>query len=350
MTIEELEKKVAAAELKVEKCKKTIERHIAQKDKKADKLKKMGIDPEAADRYSYVQGGSTPNYDVYWLLCEYSDKKDDIKGATDKLTDATRILNNWKEKLSLAIEQDRFLTGNAPKVIVDFLEEWKQNAFEYYKERYSNFLNIRAELREKVYNARKEAYLTLPEYERIRNIYKDMKDDSYITYSFLLNLHPSAPVEKYLAERELDSKTVKMILNVHADAIVISMCEYHDGPTREAWLEKVLEKEKKAKMLDLINRINHVVGSITDAEGLRIKAGNLNGVVLGETGAVRVETIGAGGYNIQCFHYRTLIQDVSEKYKDRKSSLDSKILSAAQIQAVNSGSMPDNAINQPMEL
>ena len=34
---------------------------------------------------------------------------------------------------------------------------------------------------------------------------------------------------------------------------------------------------------------------------------NLNGYIIGTKGCCSIKTIGAGGYNIQCFHFRTLI-------------------------------------------
>ena len=57
-----------------------------------------------------------------------------------------------------------------------------------------------------------------------------------------------------------------------------------------------------------MNRISIVVGVITDASGLFIgKTGGIEGLIRGTIGVARIETIGAGGYNIQCFHYRTLV-------------------------------------------
>lgn len=91
------------------------------------------------------------------------------------------------------------------------------------------------------------------------------------------------------------------------------MYSFYDEEERLAWLEKELEKEKKAKMMDLIRRVNEVVGSITDASGLSIDVkGNLNGFIIGTTGKAEVETIGAGGWNIQCFHYRVLVKTIKK--------------------------------------
>ena len=75
-------------------------------------------------------------------------------------------------------------------------------------------------------------------------------------------------------------------------------------------LIKELEQEKKNKYDDLINRANRICGTITDATGLKVgEKGELNGLIIGERGKAWVETIGAGGYNIQCYHFRTLIHE-----------------------------------------
>ena len=58
----------------------------------------------------------------------------------------------------------------------------------------------------------------------------------------------------------------------------------------------------------------------TDASGLEVGAkGELNGLVNGTRGVARVTTIGAGGYNIQCFHFRTLVKDASKKEKGSRA-------------------------------
>lgn len=74
---------------------------------------------------------------------------------------------------------------------------------------------------------------------------------------------------------------------------------------------KDLEQEKLRKYDDIIERTNDIVGKITDASELRVSPkGNLDGFISGEKGKAKVQTIGAGGYNIQCFHFRTLIKPV----------------------------------------
>lgn len=74
-------------------------------------------------------------------------------------------------------------------------------------------------------------------------------------------------------------------------------------------IEEVAAQEVINKKLDLVARIEDVAGKIVDAKYLEIgKNGSLNGRVIGEKKSVYVETILAGGYNIQCLHYRVLVK------------------------------------------
>ena len=73
-------------------------------------------------------------------------------------------------------------------------------------------------------------------------------------------------------------------------------------------LRKDLDQEAAQKYDNIIERTNTIVGQITDASNLSVGAsGDLNGYIIGTNGTAKVTTIGAGGYNIQCYHFRTLI-------------------------------------------
>ena len=73
-------------------------------------------------------------------------------------------------------------------------------------------------------------------------------------------------------------------------------------------LEKDLTNEWNRKYDFIIERTNQIVGTITDASNLKVGAkGDLNGFIIGTKDTAKVQTIGAGGYNVQCFHFRTLI-------------------------------------------
>lgn len=58
------------------------------------------------------------------------------------------------------------------------------------------------------------------------------------------------------------------------------------------------------------SRIHAITGEVTDWDGIHYSGGALNGVVYGKLGSVRVESILAGGYNIQRLHVRVLVHEI----------------------------------------
>ena len=68
-------------------------------------------------------------------------------------------------------------------------------------------------------------------------------------------------------------------------------------------------------IIDLIYRVREITGEITDWSNIRATAGTggftvLNGTVIGKEGIACVESITAGGYNIQRLHIRVLVHSV----------------------------------------
>jgi hypothetical protein len=74
-------------------------------------------------------------------------------------------------------------------------------------------------------------------------------------------------------------------------------------------LDKILEREAESRKKKFIATVEAKAGKIIDTQYLYIGVdGGINGAVIGETAKVNVTTIYAGGYNIQCLHYRTLVK------------------------------------------
>jgi len=68
-------------------------------------------------------------------------------------------------------------------------------------------------------------------------------------------------------------------------------------------------------IIDLIYRVRKITGEITNWSDIRASAGTggfpvLNGTVIGKEGIAYVESITAGGYNIQRLHIRVLVHSV----------------------------------------
>ena len=274
MTIEKLKESISKSELKVEKCKATIERHKKQLEKKI----KIG-----------------DSYEIKW-------KEQDIIGATKKLVEAERVLSNWKSKLDIELEKERFIEGNAPEVIKVFLEDWKTKALEWHLVKYTNYQKFKKDLIENARLCRIECIKITPEYSRYLDGVEKPNFD-------LLNVFPRSFMDKHLEKNNLDYKSINKAKANFAGVNVLHMDGIYNETERHDWIEGRLEKEKKFKMIDLITRINNEIGEITDASNLEVSnKGNLDGIVVGTKGSIKITTIEAGGFNIQCFHYRTLIK------------------------------------------
>lgn len=69
-------------------------------------------------------------------------------------------------------------------------------------------------------------------------------------------------------------------------------------------------KDSKGYVIGLYFRIRDITGKVTDWSELYFNGVAINGIIIGEAGRAKVETIEAGGYNIQRLHLRTLVHSI----------------------------------------
>jgi hypothetical protein len=79
----------------------------------------------------------------------------------------------------------------------------------------------------------------------------------------------------------------------------------------EAKAVKMFKQDLEFRFRTLENKIAETVGEVVDLKIERNARGTFDGWIKGTQGGANIRTIGAGGYNIIRFHYRTLI----EKFK-----------------------------------
>lgn len=72
------------------------------------------------------------------------------------------------------------------------------------------------------------------------------------------------------------------------------------------------QKARDALILDFLARTEKKCGTLTDCSGLHLSNSNdsvvINGFVIGAKGRACVQSVLAGGYNIQCLHVRVLVK------------------------------------------
>lgn len=248
MKIITLQERIEKATQKIEKKQNTILKKTAQIEKKYSALKKLGIeDPENRDVEEFRD---TENWhDIYWTYAEIGHLKEDITRGGKEIEATKKTLEKYEAQLAGEIEKESIFLTEVPEVFKDLIDELAET-WDLWDE------------------ARKE---------RLRKVYKELgyrefiKEYTYADYEFM-----SISSEK-----------------IHADN----------------------ERDAKALVLDLYYRVKAVTGEVTDWDEIHATQGTngftvLNGYVTGKEGRAKVESILAGGYNIQRLHIRVLVHEI----------------------------------------
>lgn len=228
-----------------------------------------------------------------WTVNPYWYTEDDLRSANKDLEYAKGQLAKYEEELATEIDKSR--SRNVP-AIIEFLENWKERVFSYYEEGLEKFYDEQEAVRE-LYNEWDR--LSTEEAERK---YKEAREAFNCKRNgYFVSVESSSCYSRYTCRKKIKDGEYEFLK---------PYCNYNkeEAYTR---LKKDLENEANRKYDFIIERVNSICGTILDASGLSVGAkGDLNGVIIGEKGNAHVQTIGAGGYNIQVFHFRTLIKEI----------------------------------------
>lgn len=353
MTVQELQEKVRLAEERVAKIEKTIERHKAQREKKILEVNKILEQNGISERYDDFKDEKnvthrfyeTPFYDeIRSVLYDVTDKDSDIKNSERKLVESKEILKNWKEKLGREEAKLQFIQDSVPEVIKQFLEDWKVRTIKYYTKKAEAYpeayKQYRLDLHRAYYDALKATVDRLVEEDKAKFIEdycwgkearfqevmemlaqyspdgpKAYCNSYYSSYSEIFHFGYRDKNNPYDSRRyESVEESFKMRFG---DGFFQS---WKDRKFDSDWLNEEIEEEKNNKLVDLMNRVMKITGTITDAKGLYMENADINGIIIGKRGKAKVQTIGAGGYNDhivlssgrrgQRFHFRVLIDEI----------------------------------------
>lgn len=237
-----------------------IENKKAQIAKMQRNLNKYVVDNDftaMCDRYfqtkDFTELNNYKKEHNMWCLPEYYSKRHDLEDAIETLK---------KYEKQLITENDKNATlNNLPEVVIEF----KNNLIKHWNE----------------YDMWKK--------EEIKKEYHNLPD-------YFLNKE-----EYRKAEYELISKWGR---------------GYYDFMyLTEEQIKKQNEKDADNLILNMINRTIELTGIITDCKGLFLDKDNngftiINGLIIGKKGKARIESILAGGYNIQRLHIRVLVKEI----------------------------------------
>lgn len=265
-----------------------IQKRIAGKEKELDKLTKK------LERIRKAEASGWEENNPYYYS-EY-----DLKRTLKDIDAAQKALDDYKAQL--ASEEEKAASRNVP-AILEFLENWKQRVHDYYDAGLRAATEEKARVKELGKALQDKRYGT-PEYEEANKAYREAHK-AY--YAKLHGYYRDVTPEEKKQPRYRYTSRIK-IREGEWEYLTAYLEETYEESI--AKLQRVLDEEANRKYDFIIERTTAITGRITDASCLQIGAkGDLNGYIVGEKGTAKVQTIGAGGYNIQCFHFRTLISE-----------------------------------------
>lgn len=270
--LENYKERLQKAEENVAKREATIERHKAQLQKRLQKLQKVNwiniynldsyrYDMDARNRYK-VETGS----DLYWDICDVSDKEDDIKESYKKLAELQKIVSNWKEKIAQEELNEAVVNREIPESLKSY----------------------------KVYLVNQWDEWDIKRRDKLAEEYRKLGYSEFVkTYKF---------------------------------------AGYNFRTLTDEQIHQENEREAINLILDLYQRIFKYTGKVVSWEYLTIRQGHINGYVKGEQANVRVESILAGGYNIQRLHVRVLVHPYNEPITDAHEKKEYKDMTIEELE------------------
>ena len=185
--------------------------------------------------------------DRKWLECEIETLTDDIKRLGSEIKEAQATLEKYKKQLAGEIEKEQQFIKEVPQQAKDMEQMLIARWDEADKIRQTNLMEEEKEIGYRAF----------------------VQKHSYADYEFLIK-----------SDEEIHKRNVK-------DARVF--------------------------VLDLLNRTKEITGEIVSWSDVHLTVGTngfpvLNGYVEGKEGRAEVESIYAGGYNIQRLHVRVLVK------------------------------------------
>lgn len=223
-----------------------------------------------------------------WKVNPYYYDEYDKRCTLKDIEEATASLIKYREELEKAIEKDN---SRDVEVIKQFLETWKAKVMKRYSEAFNDYYDMRERISKAIADSNEE------EYKKMREQLNNRLHGYYVEEPYINRCGKQDHRRRKIANGEWEFICEYVISRKYDEAL--------------AKLTKDVNDEANRKYDFIIERVNNICGTMTDASDLRIGYnGELNGIIIGTKGKASVKTIGAGGYNIQQFHFRTLVHKI----------------------------------------
>lgn len=264
MNREDLNKRIEAVKTKIEKATKNRDKYLSKISEENKKYTDI-------DNYTWSDLSKLNlnlSYDEEYAL-------DDCRRKNREIKDFQNTLAKYKEQLNKlsSFEQEEKI-----KVIWDFLLKWKEDTYNKIIKNAQHFYDLKQK-----YN---------DEFKK----YKEENKERFEKASYMGKIG----LEQQFSEGYYSS-VFPITRNVYVSK----------GKIDEKKLNNILDRDIESKYKHIIAKVKKVCGEIVDASDLHIgNDGTINGLIKGTIGNGYVETIVAGGYNIQIAHYRVIIHKV----------------------------------------
>lgn len=288
-TITELQDKLAKYEADIQKRMDRIAKLEQKELKLKKKLEDLGVTIPEFDKYVRSSYAKKPNSMGHYNYTSYFSLRD-VLSAEDwsiifNKMDANRAtlwepiydyehaiqdqLSSWNKifeiedkitNVQIKLQQEQVKQSEVEE-IPPILQDLKQNVYEYFINRYNKYRERAKKIQDKIY----QICLLKKEYR------KEEMDALYLVYGDLVSDY-----ERWVSMT--DNK-----------------------------LENEAKRSAESYVLDLIRRVTKKIGNIIDYSDLTVNGPALNGRIVGDRGSTYVETIVAGGYNIQREHLRVIL-------------------------------------------
>ena len=281
MTLQDYEERIKKSEEKLTKIEKRIQKwEDAKSDEKFAKHSDWLKADDGSDSwmlgwdgnnrvYGTFQDFKAQNYDAY-----LKDVELEIRVANRDKEDTLNTINKYKNAMELLREKD---AKPVIQIFKDFFDRWKEDIIVFVKPLVDEYYETNSKAVD-MFNGRHHfqdfGFDTIEEFraehKRLLNKEKELASTSFV----------SVAIDKGLRRSEVEFR-------------------------------KYLDNYMNDRYFELVNKVTNIVGEIDDVSNLEIGMdGTLNGKVYGDKGGAKIETIVAGGYNIQVRHYRVLVHPI----------------------------------------
>ena len=277
----DIEKKKALIEKKKKKAKKLVESimtssvwhdrfDVVLMDSSSDNLLAFS---RAVDELVRQNRSASDSEVVYWLNCDLEDCIESIRNNEEAIKNKLQTISRYEDLLQKALVKEESLR-NLPESMIELKERtitawdaWDAKRKEAVRQAHTDYYALSDESR-KAHYAKND--------DLAKDLEKKMNDIYQSFSSFEWH-------ELYcMSEEEIHRRNVQ-------------------------GAEDLVE--------NLYDRVCQIVDTIEDASDLKVTAGNegfavINGTVKGHGKVAKVQSVGAGGWNIQRWHIRTLVHEV----------------------------------------